>query len=249
MTTRSASVYASTGSCVTSSRTPSKVARCRRRSRRISERVPASSAAKGSSSRRSLGSVASARASATLCAWPPDSALRAVRGVISKADAIEPAIRSSTSLGLRDAARSEAERDVLPSAEAREEEVVLEHDCNRSALGRHVDAAGSVVEPLAVELDHPIVDRQQACEAPERGRLARPIGSEDRDGLCSARGHGEVELERSHPAAKSRVETHGFGAWPLPKKRSRNATSTPNETAMSTKLSTIASSGFVSLAM
>ena len=51
---------------------PEKVVRWRRRSVRISTRVPASSAARGSSSRRRRGSVARARASATRCACPPE---------------------------------------------------------------------------------------------------------------------------------------------------------------------------------
>ena len=52
---------------------PGKVARCSRRLRRTSWRVLTSSAASGSSSSRSAGSVASARASATRWACPPDS--------------------------------------------------------------------------------------------------------------------------------------------------------------------------------
>ena len=59
------------GSWVTRTRAPAKVARCVRRSRRTSVRVPTSSAASGSSSSSEPRLVASARASATRCACPP----------------------------------------------------------------------------------------------------------------------------------------------------------------------------------
>ncbi len=74
---RSASASASTGSWVTRIARAGESSEDLRRSwRRVSARVCTSSAASGSSSRSSFGSVARARASATRCAWPPDSVAR-----------------------------------------------------------------------------------------------------------------------------------------------------------------------------
>jgi hypothetical protein len=72
-TTRSATSSASSWSCVTKIEVTCRSS-CRRRSqRRNSLRTLASSAPNGSSSSRTRGSTASARASAIRCRWPPDS--------------------------------------------------------------------------------------------------------------------------------------------------------------------------------
>ena len=72
-TTRSARVTTSSRSCVTSTvDRPSRV-RTWRSTRRIAAAAPTSRPASGSSSSRTSGSAARARASATRCAWPPES--------------------------------------------------------------------------------------------------------------------------------------------------------------------------------
>ena len=71
-TTRSATSSASSWSCVTNTLDTLSSSWSRRSHRRSSWRTLASSAPNGSSSRSTLGSMASARASATRWRWPPE---------------------------------------------------------------------------------------------------------------------------------------------------------------------------------
>ena len=173
---------------------------------------------------------------------------RTVRGMVREADALEPPHRPRTRLGPRHPAGAHPERDVLERRECREQEVVLEHDANRPSLGRHEHADRRVIEELAVELDASGVDGQQAGEAAERSRLSRAVRPEEGDRLTAPGADVELEMEPTQRAPHLRLQGHGAGGWPLPRNRSRSATSTPNETAMSTRLNTIASSGLVSFA-
>ena len=131
--------------------------------------------------------------------------------------------------------------------EVGEQEVVLEDDGDGPSLGADEDVGGGVVERFAVELDAAVVDRQQPGEAAEQGALAGTVGAEHGDGLAALGGEVDVEAERAEGADDPGVEGHAVGGRPPPRKRSRRATSTPKETAISTRLSTIASSGLISL--
>ena len=94
----------------------------------------------------------------------------------------------------------------------------------------------------------PVVDRQQPGEAAEQRALAGAVGTEDGDGLAAlrrSRSTSRRNVPRVRTIRASRVMRPV--AAPPPRNRSRRATSTPKETAMSTRLSTIASSGSISL--
>ena len=137
----------------------------------------------------------------------------------------------------RDPAGAEAERDVLQHGEVREQEIVLEHDADRSALGRHEDA-GAVVEDRAVELDPTAVEREQPGERAQERGLAGTVRSEDRDRLTVGGGEQRVERERAELQADLCVEAHRTYSH-----RSRSSASTATQTASSTTLRPIATSG------
>ena len=140
---------------------------------------------------------------------------------------------------------AQAEGDVLEGGQVREEEVVLEHDRDGAALGADEDVPCRIVEHVTVEPDAPGVDRQESGEASEQRGLAGAIGSENGDGLAVRTRQLDVEAERAERADDLRGERHAAGGRP-PRKRSRRATRTPNDTAMSTRLRTIASSASTS---
>ena len=144
---------------------PSDASNCLISTRRLSRRL-ASSAAKGSSSRISRGSGASARATATRCCWPPESSWgRRWPSPVSP-------MRSSSSGTLlpAPAAAREPEADVLGDGEVREERTLLRHVADAPAVRR--DVVPSVVERLAVERDAPAVRLVEAGDEAEQRGLA-----------------------------------------------------------------------------
>ena len=171
----------------------------------------------------------------------------AVVGVVGEVDTLEPRHGPGSGIGLAHVAGAQPEGDVLQGGEVGEQQVVLEDDGDGPAFGAHEDVGRRIVEGLAVELDAPVVDGQQPGEAAEQGALAGPVRSEHGDGLAALRGQLDVEEERPDGPPDPGVEAHGVGGRPPPRKRSRKATSTPKDTAISTRLSTIASSGSISL--
>ena len=170
-----------------------------------------------------------------------------VVGVVGEPDTLEPGGGAGSGVRLGDAAGAQPEGDVLEGGEVGEQEVVLEDDGDGSAFGADEDVGGRIVERFAVELDAAVVDGQQPGEAAEQGALAGTVRTEHGDGLAALGGQVDVEAERAEGADDPGVEGHAAGGRPPPRKRSRRATSTPKETAMSTRLSTIASSGLISL--
>ena len=97
------------------------------------------------------------------------------------------------------AAAAEAERDVLEHREVREEQVVLEHDADRPALGRREDAA-AVVEHRR---------RRARCgrDRSGRGRRARAAASS-----CPRRSaRAPRRSRRRRPAARRRVRANRAG--------------------------------------
>ena len=187
ITSRSASVAASTGSWVTRMRMPSNACIRARRSRRTATRACWSSAASGSSSTSRRGATASARASATRCACPPESAAgparrRGRRGRRSPASRT----RRRRGRGPARAVRAEPERDVVERAEVREQHVVLEHHADGPPLRRD-ERGAAVVEHHAVELDPAGVDRYEAAQRAQHRRLAGAVRAEQRDGLTGRR--------------------------------------------------------------
>ena len=180
---------------------------------------------------------------------PARERARSQMRVVVEPNPREPGERALTGFSSRHTSSSQAERDVLDGSEAGKEQVVLEDDAHGSLVGGHEDAGDGVIEDAVVEPDQPLVDRQQAREAPKERRLPGPVRPEDGDRLATGGVELDVEVERTERALHAGVKAHGVGACPLPRKRSRRPTRTPNDTAMSTKLKTIASSGFTSFAM
>ena len=195
----------------------------RRRGRRAARRAAAA-----------RGSVARARARATRCAWPPDSArgLGVRRG--RRARAVEPAAAPRPGPRPSGAPGAQAEGDVVERRELGEQEVVLEHHADRAVAGRDEGAGGWVVEHDAVELDRA---RRRAARA-RRGPAARwscrrrsgpsrattspspTSSSTSRSRSPSADADGGVAARRRSPA---RPPASGRAAAPAPPATRRRA--------------------------
>ena len=185
---RSPSVSASTWSCVTYT----VVVPTSRWSRRISPRACTRSAAsrfdRGSSISRTLGSRTSARPSATRCCWPPDSS-RGRRSSSSPSPSVSDVLgHAPVDLGARQPPSPQAERHVVAHRHLRIQRVVLEH--HRDVPRARRDA----VHDAAVDLDPPVVDRLEARQHPQRGRLAGARRPDQHHQLTV----GDLERELAH---------------------------------------------------
>ena len=100
-----------------------------------------------------------------------------------------------------------AEADVCGHVEMREERVLLEEIADTAAFGGPVEPLPCVEPRLAVDGDEPAVGPEKSRNDPQRGRLARPRGPDERQGLPrrdrqldvrveGAKGMGEVDPER-----------------------------------------------------
>src|SRR5215472_17535803 len=121
-----------------------------------------------------------------------------------------------------------------------EQQIVLEDDAHRAALGRQPNTAGDVFEDLAVELDPSGVQRLKTCQRPEQRRLAGAVGTEQSHNLpfCDHKPYVETETAEHQLDIGLQAQTAS--------QRSRSAASTVIETATRTRLSMIAASGRVS---
>src|SRR5690606_18328927 len=91
---------------------------------------------------------------------------------------------------------AQPEGDVLAHGEVREERVVLEHEPDAAPLRRHRDAVAD--ERLPVERNGPAVGRLEAGDAAQRGRLAAPARSEERERLALLDLEREAVDDRQH---------------------------------------------------
>ena len=172
---RSASVIASSWSCVTMTKVSPSLSCSSISSKRVSSRSLRSSADSGSSSSSTRGRLASARASATRWRWPPESwcGLRA-----PKPSSLTSASISRTrlvDLGLRHAVLLEAEGDVALDRQVRKQRIALEHHVDRPPVRRH---AGDI---LPVEQDAALARLLEAREHPQQRGLAAARGPEQRE--------------------------------------------------------------------
>src|SRR5262249_37681419 len=142
----------------------------------------------------------------------------------------------------RRAAAAKPEGDVVERGEVREEEMVLEHDPDRPALGRHVDARDGVVEHAIPDHDPSLRERHEARERAEERRLAGAVRPAGADRPPPARRQRDPEDEPVQPDDEVGLERHGAS------QRRRAATSTATDTTSRTTLSTIAASGSLSSA-
>ena len=188
MRIRSASASASTGSCVTSTRARREAAEDLPRSwRRVSARVCTSSAARGSSSSSSLGSVASARASATRCACPPESSRGAGRRLRRDADLGRGARGARSGRGAPDAVLAQPERHVVERGQVWRTAGSPGTRPRPARCSGGTNAAGrGVVDDGTVDADTARVEREQPGEHAEQRCLARAVRAEYREHLAVA---------------------------------------------------------------
>ena len=112
-------------------------------------------------------------------------------------DPAEPMPGLLVGLRLGDTAGPQPERHVLEHRHVREQQVLLEHHPARALLRRHEHARRRIVDHLAVDLDRAALDRQQAGEATQDGRLAGAVGTEQGDDLARRGVQPHVEAQRS----------------------------------------------------
>ena len=159
-----------------------------------------SSALVTSSSSSARGRVASARAIATRCCWPPES-----RSGCSSSRPASPKRASSSRARASASARAHAvrahggERDVLEHAQVREEVEGLEDHAEPAAHGDRVDRR--VGDDLAVEQHVAVVDLLEQVDAAQQRRLARARRADQRDGGVLVRPRGR---SRAAPARRRR---------------------------------------------
>ena len=175
---RSATVIASSWSCVTMTKVSPSRACSSISSNRVSSRSFRSSAASGSSSSSTRGRLASARASATRWRWPPESWSRLARAEAFELHQRQHLVDARRDLGLRQAVLLQAEGDVARDRQMREQRVALEHHVDRPPVRRH---AGDV---LAVEQDAALVGRLEAGEHAQQRGLAAAGRAEQREELA-----------------------------------------------------------------
>ena len=153
--------------------------------------ISGSSAEVGSSNRITFGSMASARAMATRCCWPPDSCA----GYLSAWDSTPTRLSSSmpalVGLGRRLLAHLDrAEGDVLQDRLVGEEVEGLEHHPDvGSQLGQRLALLGQL---LPVDGDRARLDGLQPVDRPAQGGLARARRPEHHHDLALV--DGEVDV-------------------------------------------------------
>ena len=126
--------------------------------------------------------MASARARATRCCWPPESWWAYWSACVVEPDEVEHLGGAGPARWRgRDAAQLEPELDVLPRGHVREQAVRLEHHPHVALVGGHPG------EVLAADLDAARVGVLEAGEAAQRRGLAAARGAEQGDELARAR--------------------------------------------------------------
>ncbi len=173
-------------------------------------RTFASSADSGSSSKRSPGEVASARASATRCCWPPESCAGYLLPCVGQSHQVEQLQDAPGDLGARHPRVLEPVRDVPGGGQVGEERVGLEHDAEIT-LGRRQrgDVAAALLDP-AGRLD------VQAGDRPEQGCLATSRRAKEADELALD------DLQRDVVEGGEGAELLGEPADPEVRRRSRS---------------------------
>ena len=172
---------------------------------------------------------------------------RPMRRMIGEPDPLQPSGSGPPGLGLGHPPGTQTEGDVLHRAEMREQQVVLEDDADRALLGGDEHLRIGIVEDQFVDPDPAAIECDQPGEDAQQGRLARPVGPEDRQHLARLDAQFEIEVETPEAQTDGRLEAHPApGPAVPPSHRSRRPTRTTKETAISTRLRISASSGLVS---
>ena len=198
-TTRSASAKASPWSWVTASTVVPNRPKSSRSSTTSRSRSERSSWPSGSSSISSRGRGASARASATRCCSPPESAAtaRPLRRPAARPGPATPAPARRCSLA-RHAVHPQPEGDVAADVPLREELVVLEHQADARAGAR---ARRAWSRPSSST--RPPSERLQSGDHPQQRGLAAAAGPEHAHDLVL--GDLEVRPRRARPRSPNRT--------------------------------------------
>ena len=209
-TIRSAMVMASRWSCVTTMVVmPSRRCSCRS-STCIASRSFASSADSGSSSRKSRGDRASARAMATRWRCPPESLRRGPAGKARQTDEREQLLHPALLLGLGSAANAQRIGDVFADREMGKQRQRLEHHAEVAPMRRDGGDVG------AVEQDPPGARLLEAGDHAQQRRLAAARRTEQADEGAVRHGQaGLLDGERRAEALRNALENQpGQGCLP-----------------------------------
>ena len=122
-----------------------------------------------------------------------------------------------------------------------EEEVILEHETDGPLLGRDVASGRRLLERLAVELDTTRLNRDKSRNRAQQGRLAGPVGAQQRDHLALLDLDLHLQAQRPERGAHLHVEAHAE-----PSQRCLNPTRTASETRSRSRLRRNEPSGLVS---
>src|SRR2546429_5157031 len=125
----------------------------------------------------------------------------------------------------------------------RKQEIVLEHEANRTLLGWHPDPLRRILQHGAIQGDASAAQRKKTGQGSQQRGLPCPVWAQHRDQLSSRQAELHVELKIVHAGQDPRLERHD-----APSQRSRSPISTASETASSTRLRTMAASGLLSSA-
>jgi hypothetical protein len=127
-------------------------------------------------------------------------------GTLGEADPVEPSggvVAGGTPAG---AVPAEPEGDVVQSGQVREEQVVLEHDTDRTTLGGYLSPPSGSVEVLARQGDVAGSQRFQTGERAQRGGLSGAVGPEQGDDLAGGDVQPDVEAEATTINDEVRLE-------------------------------------------
>ena len=173
---------------------PRSVSVCRN-SFRIADAVETSRPASGSSSRRTSGSAARARARATRWACPPDSCL-GIRSARSPASTwLQPVRGRCASLPSAAPAMAAArrERHIGRDTQMREQQRVLQQHADPPRMGRHEDASRGIGERSVAEPYHSRIRAHQTRDHVKCRRFTRAVGAEDGEHFTCGGGEFDVD--------------------------------------------------------
>ena len=157
-----------------------------RNSSPICRRSLASRLLRGSSSSSTFGSNTSARAMATRCCWPPDSAgagRSANRSISTRRSAFNTRSRISAAGA---AAHAQGIGDVLEHRHMRPDRIGLEHHAEAAPLRRHENARGRIADDFVADADPAAGILLKAGHHAQRRGLAAARRPQQRDELALA---------------------------------------------------------------
>ena len=178
-----------------------------------------SRAAMGSSSSSTSGLAASARATATRWAWPPESSAGRRASSPPASTAASHCRADSRAVCPGDTGAAWPERHVFQGAEVREQQRLLREEYG-AAVVRGGPGGGTAVEVeqhLSVDFGTAGIGPQQSGNDVEQGGLPGPVGAEHRHGFPRREVQPDVESPGTH--GRLHVEAHRTSPNPLSRMR------------------------------